>query len=75
MLHRDKRIGKSLYRVVSRPGGYAIKEIYNDYNGKSETFAMGISKQIYPNVDDALTDLSKISVERYYTDDSKNLNY
>ena len=47
MLHRDKTIGKSLYRVVARPGGYAIREIYND--GKS--FAMGLSKQIFQTVD------------------------
>lgn len=47
MLHRDKTIGKILYRVVARPGGYAIREFYNDGN----TFSLGLSKQIYEVVD------------------------
>lgn len=47
MLHRDKTIWKILYRVVARPGGYAIREFYNDGN----TFALGLSKQIYEVVD------------------------
>lgn len=69
MQHRDKTIGKSLYRVVARQGGYAIREFYND--GKS--FAMGLSKQIFQTVDAALEELSQISTERYYTDPSRQV--
>ena len=72
MLHRDKRIGKSLYRIVARHGGYAIREFYND---GGESFAVGLSKQIYPTVDEALGELSKISTERYYNDTSRAINY
>jgi len=71
MLHRDKTIGKSLYRVVARPGGYAIREIYND--GKS--FAMGLSKQFFQTVDAALEELSHISTEQYYTDPSRQVRF
>lgn len=68
MMHRDKRIGKSLYRVVARQGGYTIREFYND---GGSTFAVGMCKTIYTTVDEALQELNTIHCERYFTDPSK----
>lgn len=64
MLHRDKRIGKSLYRVVKEIYGYRILEIYND----SKEFCTRKSMEKYDTVDEALQQLNTINRERYYTD-------
>lgn len=67
MLHRDKRIGKSLYRVVKEINGYKILEIYND----SKEFCTRKSMDTYYTSDEALQQLSSIDRERYYTDPTK----
>ena len=64
MLHRDKTIGHSLYRVVKHDDRFKIMEIFND--GKS--FAKKYSKESWDTADDAIQQLVLISCERYYTD-------
>lgn len=65
MLHRDKKIGKSLYRIVKHDGeGYRVMEIYND----GKTFAKAYSNEQWDRVDDALQQLTLIDKERFYTD-------
>lgn len=66
--HKRKTIGKSFYYISEFNGVYRIKEIYN----KS---IVGKSNYTHRNIDDALQELNNISTERYYTDDSKNLDY
>ena len=67
MLHRDKRIGKSLYRVVKEIYGYRILEIYND----SKEICTRKSMEKYDTVDEALRQLDIIDRERYYTDPTR----
>lgn len=68
MLHRDKIIGKSLYRIVKHTGeGFRIMEIFND----GRTLAKAYSKRQWQRVDDALLELQHIDRERYYTDPFK----
>lgn len=67
MLHRDKRIGKSLYRITKELTGYKILEIYND----SKEFCTRKSMNTYDTTDEALQQLALIDRERYYTDPTK----
>ena len=65
MLHRDKHIGKSLYRIVKNPGEpFRIMEIFND----GKTFSKAYSHETFELFDDAAAVLTTISRERYYTD-------
>lgn len=54
MLHRDKRIGKSLYRITKELTGYKILEIYND----SKEFCTRKSMDTYDTTDEALQQLA-----------------
>ena len=71
MLHRDKKIGNSLYRVVKHDNDFRIMEIYND----GAMFAKSYSKARWQHVEDALQELDAIRCERYYTDTSRHLNF
>lgn len=71
MLHRDKKIGNSLYRVVKHDDGFRIMEIYN----KGASFAKAYSKARWQYVEDALQELSLISCERFFTDNSRQLRF
>ena len=63
MLHRDKKIGKSLYRIVKSGELFRIMEIYND----SKTFAKNYSKY-YNSFEEAYEQLKNIDRERFFTD-------
>ncbi len=64
MLHRDKRIGHSLYRVVKHGDIFRIMEIFND----DKSFAKHYSKESWDTADDAIQQLASISRERFYSD-------
>lgn len=61
MLHRDKRIGKSIYRITKELTGYKILEIYKGTQ-------VAKSKYTHGTIDDAIQELHSINRERYYTD-------
>lgn len=67
MLHRDKHIGHSLYRVVKHDNIFRIMEIYND----GTSFVKTYSPDKWDHVEDALIMLSMIGCEQYYTDRSR----
>ena len=73
LIHRDKKIGHSLYRVVQRDGAFAIMEIYNSADG--HTFSKAYSRTRWQYVEEALQELKNISCERYYTDPSKSIKF
>lgn len=67
MQHRDKRIGKSLYRIVKGVNDcFRIMEIYND----SREFCTRYSQYFY-DINEAVAELDGINRERYYTDPTK----
>lgn len=63
MLHRDRRIGKSLYRIVKDGESFRIMEIYND----SRTLAKSYSPR-YRDFEEAAERLKHINRERFFTD-------
>ena len=63
MLHRDRRIGKSLYRIVKDGESFRIMEIYND----SKTLAKNYSPR-YRDFEEAAEHLKHINRERFFTD-------
>lgn len=64
MLHRQKIIGKSIYRIVSEDGVYRIMELY-PYRQHFITKTYGN----WDRVDDAIRELESIDRERQYTDE------
>lgn len=64
MLYRDKRIGKSIYRIVKQANSYRIMELFAAPGAVSEK----LSKEQWDRVDDALRELERIDREQYYTD-------
>lgn len=66
MLYRDKRIGKSLYRIEKGINRYRVIEIYND----SRELCIRYSSY-FDIIAEAIAELDGINRERYYTDPTK----
>lgn len=66
--HRRKIIGKSVYFVSENNGAYTVEETYNGCT-------VGKSMYSHRRIEDALQELALIGCERYYTDDSRQLNF
>ena len=64
--HRQKTIGKSLYKIL--PGGAAFKIIEID---RSTNQIVGSSSRGWTRIDDALNELARINREHYYSDGSR----